>query len=141
MKSDNFSIAASVAFAVGILQTILLLYVDAYMAAYSPVPIWLALHVVTRFSFVSLLSIYIWTSSILLCLPVAYILCKLRPRKLFVYLILAVIPSFLWQHHLLFIEPARFSNFMAIFDSILPALLMLPAATAIVCLTQRRRKV
>lgn len=141
MKSDNFPIAASVALSVGILQTILLLYVDASIAAYSPVPIWFATHVATRFFLLSLLFIYDWTISILLCLPVAYILCKLRPRKLFVYLILAVVPSFLWQHRLLFIEPSRFSSFMVVFDSILSSLFMLPAATAIVRLAQRRRNV
>jgi len=141
MKSDNFPIAASVALAVGILQTFLLQYFDAYISAYSPVPIWLASHFASSFLLLLLLSLYIWTVSILLCLPAAYILCKLRPRKLFVYLILAVVPSFLWQHRLLFIEPARFSHFMVIFDSILPALFMLPAASAIVRLAQRRRNV
>jgi hypothetical protein len=140
MKSDNFPIAASVALAVGIFQTILLLYVDAYIAARSPVPIWLASHVFTSFFLLSLLFIYDWLISILLCLPAAYILCKLRPRKLFVYLILAVVPSFLWQHRLVFIEPARFSNFMA-FDSVLCALFMLPTATVIVRFAQRRRNV
>jgi hypothetical protein len=141
MKSDNFPIAVSVALAVGILQTFLLQYFDAYISAYSPVPIWLASHVVTSFFLLLLLSLYIWTASILPCLPAAYILCKLRPRKLFVYLILAVVPSFLWQHRLLFSEPARFSHFMVIFDSILPALFMLPAAAAIIRLAQRRKNV
>ncbi|WP_072757479.1 hypothetical protein [Rhodanobacter sp. OK091] len=140
MKSDNFPIAASVALAVGILQTFLLRYVDAYIAAYSPVPIWLASHVFTSFFLLSLLLIYDWLISIFFCLPAAYILCKLRPRRLFVYLVLAVVPSFLWQHRLVFIEPVRYSNFLA-FNSVLRDLFMLPAATAIVRFAQRRRNV
>jgi hypothetical protein len=135
MKPDNFPLAIFIAVAAGIFQTILLLHVDPYIAAYSPIPIWLDLHVATRSLFFLLLSMYIWIVSILPCLPVAHVLCNLRPHKLFVYLVLAVTPSFLWQHRFLFVDPARLDNPMIIFDSILPALFMLPAATAIVRFT------
>lgn len=139
MKSDNFFIAASVALAVGILQTVLLLYLWTYMAAYSPVPLWLVSHGVTGLSLRGTLSIVDWIINISLCLPAAYVLCKLRPRKLPVYLIFAVVPGFLWQYCLVFIDTASFSNFTAFLPGILSAVFTLPAATAIVRLAQHRR--
>ena len=141
MKSDNFFMAASVALAVGILQTVLLLCLWAYLATYSPIPLWLVSHGVTGLSLRGTLSIVDWIINILLCLPAAYVLCKLRPRKLPLYLIFAVVPGFLWQYRLFFIEPAAFSNFTALLPGILSAMFMLPAATAVVYLTQRGRNV
>jgi hypothetical protein len=141
MKSDNFFIATSVALAVGILQTILLLYLWTYIAAYSAVSPWLVAHGVTSLSLPWTLSMVDSLINILLCLPAAYILCKLRPRKLPLYLILAVVPGFLWKYRMVFIEPAAFSNFTAFLPGILSAVFMLPVATAIVRLAQRRRNV
>jgi hypothetical protein len=141
MKSDNFFIATSVALAVGILQTILLLYLWTYIAAYSAVSPWLVAHGVTSLSLPWTLSMVDSLINILLCLPAAYILCKLRPRKLPLYLILAVVPGFLWQYRLVFVQPAAFSNFTAFLPGILSAVFMLPVATAIVRLAQRRRNV
>ena len=140
MKSDNLFIATAVALAVGILQTILLLYLWGYIAIYSPIP-WLVAHGVTGLSLRGILSIVDWLINIFLCLPAAYILCKLRPRKLPLYLILAVVPGFLWQYRLVFVQPAAFSNFTAFLPGILSAVFMLPVATAIVRLAQRRRNV
>jgi hypothetical protein len=139
MKSDNFFMAASIALAVGILQTILLLYLWTCMATYSPVSTWLVSHGVTGLSLRRIVFIVDWLINISLCLPAAYVLCKLRPRKLPVYLIFAVVPSFLWQYRLVFIEPAAFSNFTAFLPGILSAVFMLPVATAIVRLAQLRR--
>ena len=141
MKSDNFFVAALIALAVGILQTILLLYAWDYLAVHSPIPSWLATHGVTGFSWKVILYAQDWLINITLCLPAAYVLCKLRPRKIFVYLVFAVVPSFLWQHRLVFVDPAAFTNTMAFLPGILLTAFMLPVAVALVRLVQRRRNV
>ncbi|MBB6241572.1 hypothetical protein [Rhodanobacter sp. MP1X3] len=141
MKSDNFFLAAPIALALGALQTILLLYSWNYLAVYSPIPSWLATHGITGFSWKAILYAQDWLINITLCLPAAYVLCKLRPRKIFVYAVLAVVPSFLWQYRLVFVDRAAFSNTMAFLPGILSTAFMLPAAVALVRLAQRRRNV
>ena len=141
MKSENFFVAALIALAVGVLQTILLLYSWDYLAVHSPIPSWLATHGVTGFSWKAILYAQDWLINITLCLPAAYVLCKLRPRKIFVYLVLAVVPSFLRQNRLLFVGPAALSNTMAFLPSILLTAFMLPVAVALVRLAQHRRNV
>lgn len=141
MKSDSFFIAAPVALAVGILQTVLLLYAWDYIVVHSPIPSWLATHGVTGFSWKAVLYAQDWLINIVLCLPAAYVLCKLRPRKTFIYLLLAVVPGFLWQYRLVFTDPAAFSNAMVFLPGIFLAAFMLPAAVALVRLAQRRSNV
>jgi hypothetical protein len=141
VKSDNFFLAAPIALALGALQTILLLYSWNYLAVYSPIPSWLVTHGITGFSWKAILYAQDWLINIMLCLPAAYVLCKLRPRKIFVYAVLAVVPSFLWQYRLVFVDPAAFSNTMAFLPGILSTAFMLPAAVALVRLAQRRRNV
>ncbi|MBD8871688.1 hypothetical protein [Rhodanobacter sp. DHB23] len=141
MKSDNLFVATLVAFVVGILQMVFLLYAWAYIAVHSPIPSWLATHGVTGLSWKAVVYAQDWLINIALCLPAAYVLCKLRPRKLFIYLILAVVPSLLWQYRLAFFDPQAFSNFTAFLPGALLAVFMLPAATAIVRLAQRHGNV
>jgi hypothetical protein len=141
VKSDNFFLATLIAFAVGTVQTILLVYLWNYLAAYSPIPSWLATHGVTGFSWKAILYAQDWLINITLCLPAAYLLSKLRPRRIFVYLVLAVLPGFLWQYRLVFVNPAAFGNIIAFLPGILLTAFMLPAAVALVHLAQRRSNV
>jgi hypothetical protein len=137
VKYDNFFVAATAALAVGILQAILLRYSWDYLAVHSPIPSWLATHGVTGFSWKATVYAQDWSFNVALCLPAAYILCKLRPRKLFIYLVLAVVPSFLWQYRLVFIDHAAFGNVVTFLPGILLTALMLPVAVALVRLVQR----
>jgi hypothetical protein len=43
--------------------------------------------------------------SVILSLPVAFVLLKLRPRKLWLYLLLAVVPGFLWLNRGAIVSP------------------------------------
>jgi hypothetical protein len=141
VKYDNFFVAATVALVVGTLQVILLRYSWDYLAVHSPIPSWLATHGVTGFSWKAILYAQDWLFNVALCLPAAYILCELRPRKLFVYLVLAVVPGFLWQYRLVFVDPAAFGNVMTFLPVILLTAFMLPVAVALVHLVQCRRTV
>jgi len=141
VKSDNLIVATLIALVVGISQVVLLLYAWTYIAVHSPIPSWLAMHGVTGFSWKVVVYVQDWLINITLCLPAAYVLCKLRPFKLFIYLILAVVPGLLWQYRLVFVDPQAFSNFTTFLPGALLAVFMLPAAAAIVRLAQRHGNV
>jgi hypothetical protein len=141
MKSDNLFVAALIALVVGILQIALLLYAWDYIAVHSPIPYWLATHGVTGFSWKAVVYAQDWLINITLCLPAAYVLCQLRPFKLFIYLILAVVPGLFWQYRLAFVDPQAFSNFATFLPGVLLAVFMLPVAVTIVRLAQRHGNV
>jgi lysylphosphatidylglycerol synthetase-like protein (DUF2156 family) len=137
VKSDNFFVAVLIALIVGIVQTMFLLYAWNYIAVHSPISSWLATHGVTGFPLKAILYAQDWLINITLCLPAAYVLCKLRPRKIFVYLVLAVVPGFLWQHRLVLVDPAAFSHVMAFLPGALLTAFMLPVAVALIRLAGR----
>jgi len=140
VKSENFFVANLIALAVGILQTVLLLHSWEYIAVHSPVPSWLASHGVTAVSAKAILYAQDWLVNVTLCLPAAYILCRLRPSEIFQYLLLAMLPSFFWQGPLVVVDPAVVSNVMDV-PVMLLAAFMLPVAVALVRLAQGRRDV
>ena len=65
--------------------------------------------------------------NVLLCLPAAYVMCKLRPRKLDVYVPLAVVPIFLWQYWPV-LGPVIGESWSAYIPGALSVLFMLPVA-------------
>jgi hypothetical protein len=105
MKSHALLTSAGVALLVGAAQYFLLAFAWAYIGAYNPLPGLLAHHV----NSVADLKIYLLPVDCLinfiLALPAAYILIKLRPLKLWLYLFLAVMPAFLWSNRSLIGSP------------------------------------
>ena len=129
MKSDNFPLALVAATVVGIAQVLLLLYCWNFIAAYSPLPRWLISLGVTGMSLRALAFALDSIVSVALCLPAAFLLCQLRPRKLLIYLIAAVVPGFIWQYLFVFQGPASLPEVGLFIPGILSALFVLPAAT------------
>ena len=129
MKSGNFPLALVAAAVIGLAQMFVLLYCWNYIAAYSPLPHWLLSLGVMGFPFRALLFALDFIVSVALCLPAAFALCQLRPRRLLVYLIVAVVPGFIWQYSLFFQNPSAFHDFGKFIPGIVSALFMLPAAT------------
>jgi hypothetical protein len=135
-KQLALSILAAIA--VGVAQTVLLLTVWAYIAAYSPLPAWLLSLGMSgppwRATIFALDSVI----NLVLCIPAAYVLCLLRPRRLALYLAAAVVPGFLWQYRLVFEDPSAFSPLAPFLPGILTALLALPLATLVASRVVRR---
>lgn len=128
MKSYALIIPAGAALLVGVAQYVLLAFVWAYISAYNPLPGMLAHHV----NSVTALNVYLLPVDCLinfiLALPAAYILIKLRPYKLWLYLLLAVVPAFLWSNRLL-VGGLHFAKFAWQFvEGWLVQLLALPVA-------------
>ena len=117
-------ISAAVAVAVGLVQTYILLICWAYIGAHSPMLgslSGLGLHgpalraAIFPFDFLA---------SVVLCIPAALILLRLRPAKIWLYIALAVIPSFIWLNRHLVGAP----NLDSFVLGWLPELFALPAA-------------
>jgi hypothetical protein len=125
---NRFSTSVVAALLIGIVQMYFLTILWVYIAAYTPLLRWLralglkatALHAVIFVSD-SLLNV-------ILCLPAAYAICKLKPPRLLVYLILAIVPGFIWQYRLFFTDTSLIKNWAMFAPGVLLALLPLPLA-------------
>lgn len=138
MKSQQLALSIFAAVVVGAAQTLFLGSVWAYIAVHSPLPMWLLSLGVSGFPWRATLYAVDSVLNVLLSLPAAYLLCLLKPRRIFLYLLLAVVPGFLWQYSLVFENPSAFSPFMLFVPGIVSALFMLPIATWVVFRVARR---
>jgi len=131
MKTENLPFAILVAAVAGILQTFLLLFCWAYIAAYVPYPRWFMALGVQGVPLRASVFILDFLTSVVLCIPAALVLRQLRPRNWPAYLIAAVIPGLLWQYRLFFQDPSAFHEFGQFIPGIVSALLVLPAAVVL----------
>lgn len=138
MKAGNLPFAILASVVIGIAQMFLLLFCWAYIAAYTPLPRWFISLGIHGTPLHALLFVLDFLVSVALCLPAAFALWQLRPRNLPVYLAAAVLPGFIWQYRLVFQDPSTFSQFSLFVPGIVSALLVLPAAVAIISLMRKR---
>jgi hypothetical protein len=131
VKSDNLPFSLLAALLIGITQMFVIVWFWAGMTLYVQHVPWLLSHGVTGTSLRLLLFFFDNTINLALCLPAAFALRALRPRKLWLYLALAVIPGFLWQSRLLLTDTAWFSYWTIFVPGALMELLTLPVAVLI----------
>jgi hypothetical protein len=89
-----FSLGASLVG--GLVMTLIAVYCWGYIATYTPVLGWLldlGLH--DTGLRLALFPIDFFTN-VALSLPLAFVLLKLQPRKLWLHLLVAIVPSFIW---------------------------------------------
>lgn len=128
MKLHTLPASAVLATFLGIAQCYFLLFCWAYIAAYSPLPRWLidlGLHGKT---FRAVLFPLDFFTSVVLSLPAAFALLQLRPSKPWLYLLLAVVPGFVWLNLGLIGSPRLTPFAGSIALGWLPELFALPAA-------------
>lgn len=121
-------ISSAAAVLLGVVQWYLLLCGWTWINAYSPVAGWLAASGVPDVPLRAVLWPLDLLASIILSLPVAFALLKLRPSRLWLYLLLAIVPGFLWLNRDAFV-----SSYLGQFAGLLVAgwtqnLLALPLA-------------
>jgi hypothetical protein len=112
----------------GIVQMYCVIILWGYISIYTPLPRWLitlglhgtALHAVVFLGDALL--------NIIFCLPVAYAICRLKPPRLPVYLILAIVPGFIWQYRLFLTDTSLLKNWTMFVPGVLLALVPLPLA-------------
>jgi hypothetical protein len=139
MKSDNLPLSLVAAFAIGLVQMFVLIYFWNAMTLYVQHVPWLVSHGVTGGSLKALLFVFDTAINLLLCLPAAFCLCALKPKRLAIYLALAVIPGFLWQYRLFFSDSSLFDNWTIFVPGALAAALTLPFAVLVARLLTGRR--
>lgn len=106
MKHPTPFISIPIALIIGLLQTYLAAVCWSYIEMYSPLVHWLygmglrtaGIHAVAHP--VDLLT------SVLISIPAALVLARLRPERTWLYLLLAVIPSFVWLNWNLVVNPS-----------------------------------
>jgi hypothetical protein len=117
---------------IGVFHTYLLIWAWVYIGLITPLPRWLVSHGITGASYHAALFPADFLTNMLLCIPAAYLLCKLRPYRLWLYLLLAVIPGFLWQYRLFLADIALFNDWQTYLSGALLASLPLPATALLV---------
>ena|SRR5688572_3889085 len=98
MKS-NLTASVCVAMIAGIVHTYFLVLCWAYIGAYTPLLRWLVDLGLEGVSLKVVLYPIDFVTNVALSLPFALLLVKLRPSKLAVLLVVAVVPSFLWHNY------------------------------------------
>lgn len=138
MKSRTLLISSIIALLVGVAQYFFVMFAWAYIAAYNPLPSLIAHHVHSIALFQAYLFPVDCLINFVLALPAAYLLIKLRPPVLWLYLVLAVVPAFLWSNRLVVGSP-YFDMFAWQFVAgLLVQLLALPVAAWFLLAVTRR---
>jgi len=109
----------------------LLLWAWLYIGIHSPVLRFLVSHEITGAAFWAILYPLDTLTNMLLCIPAAYLLCKLRPSKLGLYLIVAILPSFLWLYRLLLGSTVPGGDWLVFLPGALMTVLPLPVTSLI----------
>jgi hypothetical protein len=130
MVTSKFSLSLSVAAAalIGVAQMYFLSFFWTYFSYYSPLPHWLKGIGIRGAPFHATIFIADLLVNLVLCLPAAYALCRLNPRRLFLYLAFAVFPGFFWQYRLFFEDASLFNNWVIFVPGVFMSLIPLPFA-------------
>lgn len=131
MKKEGLATASVLALLIGLAHTFFIIMCWAYIVVHSPLPSWLMAQGITGQPLHVVLFVTDLLVSGLLCLPAAYLLCKLEPSKLALYLVLAILPRFLWQYSGLLTAPLP-PSLLSLVTGMLLALLPLPITALLI---------
>jgi hypothetical protein len=96
--SIAFAFAVALAALIGIVHAIVLRWVWANLAAHSPVVGWLFSAGLHGYAFQVAILLTDSLTTIALSLPAAFALLLLKPRTMWLFLVVSVIPMFVWQY-------------------------------------------
>lgn len=139
MKSDNLLRSVAAALIIGVAQMFVLIYFWEWMTLYVQHLPWLLSHGVHGVWLKALLFVFDNSINVALCLPAAFAICSLRPRRLVMYVVVAVLPGFLWDYRLFFMNTTLFQNWSVFLPGALSAAFTLPAALYVSRLLAARR--
>ena len=98
MTKHSIAISVALAALIGIVQAVVLVWVWANLVAHSPVASWLLGAGLRGTAFQAAAFLTDFITNIALSLPAAGAILMLRPRKLWLYLAVAIVPMFIWQN-------------------------------------------
>ncbi len=135
MSFQSLPISIVIAIVIGTAQMFLLTVYWAYIGVYSPVFLWLNDLGLQGLSLRVVIFLIDFFTNVLLSLPAAYVINKLRPKSIWLYLAVAVLPVFVFTNWLLITEPARLTQFVPWYTYVpgwIFGLAVLPVAVLIV---------
>ena len=133
MQYNRLVVSICLAIGIGIAQLFLLAYALAYFTAHVPVSSWFLSIGLKGNAFYVATFVFATICNLLLCVPGALALLALRPRRLGLYTIGAVLPGFLWQSRALLGDPMLVLQYASFFlPGMALALLALPI-TLLLC--------
>jgi hypothetical protein len=118
------SLVAAVLLAIG--QGCLLALLWGYISADTPLPRWLLTHGLKGTPLHAVVFLSDFLLNVVFSLPVAYAICRLKPPRLPTYLILAIVPGFIWQYRLLLTATPLLVPWTAFVPGVVIALAPLP---------------
>lgn len=134
MKIHTLSVSAAVAILLGVVQRFFAIYCWSCITSHSPPMRWLFDLGLRGQSLKAAVFPLGFMIDIALSIPLAVVLVRLRPRKLGLYLLLAVVPAFIWSNMTLVGNP-YFAQFAGTFVlGWIPELLSIPIAAWLVSL-------
>ena len=129
MKFKGLPISVSASILIGIAHGAFFLVCLGYITAYEPWSMWLIDHGLTgRTLHVVLIPLGVLIA-VALCLPGAWGICKLRPKKRILYTAFAFLPLMLWENRFFIFEPEKFTLFVPWFE-------ILPLALAVILVSR-----
>jgi hypothetical protein len=140
VQLTTYKASVPAAIAIGAIQSVLIAWCWAYIAMYSPIPRFLVDLGLAGTSWRAALWLIDMLINIALTLPAAFLLTRLRPRNLPLYVVAAVLPMFIWQSRLVFfgeIDPRV--SLTAFVPGWAMELLVLPLAIALLVVLRRSR--
>jgi len=138
MKIQTVPVSAAIAILLGLVQRVFAIYCWSYIASHSTLIRWLFDLGLRGPSLRAAVFPIDFMINIALSIPLAFVLVRLRPRKLWLYLVLGVVPAFIWSNMTLVGNPylAQFAGtFVA---GWIPDLLAVPIAAWLVSFTLNR---
>lgn len=137
MRFQTVAVSGTAAAFLGLAQCYFVLFCWAYIAAHTPLSHWL-LDLGLRASMPVVLLPVDFLTTVALSLPAGFLLTRLRPPRLGLYLLLAVVPAFVWLNREIVGSPllAQFPNSLIL--GWLPELFALPCAAWLVRLMANR---
>ena len=142
MQLTTYKATVPAAIAIGAIQFFLLAWCWAYIVIYNPIPRFLVGIGITGTPWYIALWLIDMLINITLTLPAAFLLTRLRPRNLPLYVVVAVLPMFIWQSRLVFfgeIDPRV--SWTAFLPGWATELLLFPLAIALLVVLRRPRGV
>lgn len=112
-----------------------------YIAVHNPLPHWLIVHGLKGNVLRTVLFIHDTLFNVILCLPAAFALRRLRPHKPLAYPIMATLTGVIWENRMLFEHQAlpSLDYGMFVYGMVL-TLVMLPMASIVLGLLNRRTR-
>lgn len=97
MHRSSFFISLGLAVLIGVAQLYFIGYCLAYLTAYVPAASWLHSIGLRGPLLYGVVLVFEALLNLVLCVPGAFALYLLKPRRTYVYVLAAVLPAFVWQ--------------------------------------------